>query len=83
MKCNQHLTECKTEADNYRYSCYYFDKGECLKEQKRKPTGRIVKGMREFKVKPFGSDKWVTVLEVDKKQGIYMTLPQYNKHLKE
>lgn len=29
--CNQQYYECKNEADNYRYSCYYYNNDICLK----------------------------------------------------
>ena len=47
-----------------------------------KATGRIVLGFKEYKVCPFGSDKKVTVILVNEKHKIFMTVPRYKKNLR-
>lgn len=48
----------------------------------KRPTGRTLLGMKEYKIYDSYRRKAVNVIAVDRKQGIYMTLPQYKKYLK-
>lgn len=54
-----------------------------MKISKPKPTGRTIMGFKEYKACPIGKKKCINVIKVSTNPVMFMTVPQYKKHLKE